>query len=72
MSEPSTDADLNRRTAPSERLLDSMENLVHRLGERARHHQDGTLTDIQHRLWILNRILRGDEDLSEEDIQIYL
>ena len=62
-------ADDIKKFAQTERFVERMENFVERLSYIANETGDSRLHDIRHGLWIQTRILRGDEDLSVDDIE---
>ncbi len=53
-----------------DRLIEKLEVLVDQILARAHAHQDPILHEVRHKLWLMTRVLRHDEELSFDDIDV--
>lgn len=51
-----------------EHFIEKLEVLVSKVARKASQHSDAELSALHQKLWLMTRFLRGDEDLSLEDI----
>ena len=65
MSELPVDADAR----VTERFIEKLETQVERLNYLAVQHESQPLRDVHHKMWLLTRVLRGDPELSLDDIE---
>lgn len=52
----------------SERRIEQMQVLLERLDAKAIKHEDPEIRSIRDDLWLHIRVIRGDTDLSQDDI----
>ena len=56
--------------AVSDRFIEVLEIQVMRLRDIGGALQNQAILEIQHKLWMMTRHLRGDEDLSQDDMNL--
>lgn len=54
----------------SDRFIEVLEIQVMRLREIGGTLQNQAILEIQHKLWMMTRLLRGDEELSHDDMNL--